>query len=118
MFKSIITLVAIAAALCAGAANAADVNQANQAELESVKGVGTALSTRIMDERKKGTFKDWTDLSDRVKGLGTGNAARFSVAGLTVAGQTYKLDPMKAAAAAKPAMKAAPKAEAKPAAKP
>ncbi len=115
MFKAFITLVALAAALCAGAAHAADVNQANQAELESVKGVGPALSTRIMDERKKSTFKDWNDLIDRVKGLGTGNASRFSEAGLTVGGQAYKATAIKTASTDK-ASHAAAKAEHKAAA--
>lgn len=68
---------------------AVDVNKATQAELESVKGIGPAVSGRILDERKKASFKDWTDLIDRVKGVGPGNAVRYSEAGLTVGGETY-----------------------------
>lgn len=68
---------------------AVDVNQASQAELESVKGIGPAVSARILEERKKATFKDWADLIDRVKGIGPGNAVRYSEAGLTVAGAAY-----------------------------
>jgi competence protein ComEA len=115
MFKSLITAIAFAAAFC-GSAMAADVNQANQAELEAVKGIGTAMSARILDERKKSAFKDWGDLIDRVKGLGPGNAARFSEAGLTVAGAAYKADAAKptAKAGAKADAKAEPKAAAKP----
>ena len=37
---------------------AVDVNTANAADLDSVKGIGPAMSTRILDERKKGPFKD------------------------------------------------------------
>lgn len=63
---------------------AVDVNKATQAELESVKGIGPAMSGRILDERKKASFKDWSDLIERIKGVGPGNAAKFSEAGLTV----------------------------------
>ena len=37
-------------------------------------------------------FKDWPDLVDRVGGVGAGNAARFSQAGLTVAGKPLVLN--------------------------
>jgi competence protein ComEA len=69
---------------------AVDANKATQAELESVKGIGPAVSGKILDERKKGNFKDWTDLVERVKGVGGGNAAKFSTEGLTVNGQGFK----------------------------
>lgn len=68
---------------------AVDVNQASQADLETVKGIGPALSAKILAARQQGAFKDWTDLVDRVGGVGPGNAGRFSQAGLTVAGSAY-----------------------------
>ena len=84
------TLIAAAALLLSATAFAAvDANKASQAELESIKGIGPAASTRILDERKKSPFKDWADLVDRVNGVGTGNAAKFSTAGLTVNGAGY-----------------------------
>lgn len=87
MFKKIL---AIVLALFAAAAFAAiDVNQADQAQLESVKGIGPAISGKILDERKKGAYKDWPDLIERVKGVGEGNAAKFSAEGLTVNGSAY-----------------------------
>lgn len=92
----------IAAALAAFALNAfaaVDVNQAGQPELESVKGIGPGLSAKIVEARKSGSFKDWSDFVERVPGIGEGNAARFSQAGLTVAGAPY------AAAAKAPAEK-------------
>lgn len=72
---------------------AVDVNKADQAALESVKGIGPSLSGKLLDERKKGAFKDWPDLIDRVGGVGPGNAARFSTAGLTVNGAAYAAAP-------------------------
>jgi competence protein ComEA len=87
MFKQ---LVVIALALFAAAsAFAADVNRATQAELESIKGIGPALSTRILDARKKGDFKDWSDFSARVSGIAAKTATKFSSAGLTVNGAAF-----------------------------
>ncbi|HZW71993.1 MAG TPA: helix-hairpin-helix domain-containing protein, partial [Caldimonas sp.] len=99
MLKSI--LAALAALFLAVAAHAAiDVNRASQAELEAVKGIGPSLSTRIMSERSKSEFKDWSDFVGRTKGVGEKNAAKFSEAGLTVHGKPYVAPP---AGEAKPA---------------
>ena len=118
---------------------AVDVNKATAAELDSIKGIGPAISAKILDEKKKGgNFKDWNDFVTRVNGVGESNAAKFSAEGLTVGGASFKgvaAAPAKAADAkpaaakdakdAKPAattekkvdakadMKADPKAEAK-----
>ena len=77
------------AAVAFNAFAAVEVNQANQAELETVKGIGPGLSGKIVAARQQSAFKDWSDLVDRVGGVGPGNAARFSQAGLTVAGKPY-----------------------------
>lgn len=112
MFKKLFALVAMLYAAASFAA--VDVNKAAAADLDSIKGIGPAMSTKILDERKKGNFKDWNDFISRVKGVGEGNAAKFSAEGLTVNGAAFK-----GAAAAptkkdeKPAAKAEP---AKPAA--
>lgn len=88
MLKKILTVVAMLyAAACFAAV---DVNKANAAELDSIKGVGPGISTKILDERKKGEFKDWADLVDRVNGVGPRNAAKFSAEGLTVNGDAFK----------------------------
>ena len=89
---------------------AVDVNTANAADLDSVKGIGPAMSTRILDERKKGPFKDWPDLIARVKGVGAKNAVKISTGGLTVNGSAYSGAPVAAKAAAQPAPAAPAKA--------
>ena len=132
MFKKLLAF--FAAMTVAVAFAAVDVNKATPAELDGIKGIGPAISGKIVDERKKGNFKSWEDFIERVKGVGEGNAAKFSAEGLTVGGATYKgvaqsgikknddkaaaATPATPAVAAKPAMpaveaKADPKAEAK-----
>jgi len=83
-------LLAAMALLCAATSFAADVNKASEAELDGVRGIGPAMSARILEERKKGAFKDWDDLIGRVKGVGSTNAERFSKEGLTVNGEAFK----------------------------
>jgi len=87
MIKKMLSFIAAFAACTAFAA--VDVNKADQAALESIKGVGTSMSGKILEERKKGQFKDWNDLVERVKGVGEGNAARFSAGGMTVNGTGF-----------------------------
>ena len=100
----------ILAAFAFAAQAAVDANKASQAELETVKGIGPGLSSKILDARKAGAFKDWNDLVERVGGVGPGNAARFSQAGLTVNNVAYRSAP-----AAAPDKAAAPRKAAKPA---
>jgi len=99
MLKKILTLVALLyAAVCFAAV---DVNKATATELDSVKGVGPAISARIVAERAKGSFKDWNDFIVRVKGIGEANAAKFSAEGLTVGGAGFKGMPAATAPAKK-----------------
>ena len=85
-------LAALAMTIASGAFAAVDANKASEAELDGVKGIGPSLTSRILDERKKAPFKDWNDMIVRVKGLGEGNAARYSAEGLTVNGTSFKKD--------------------------
>ncbi len=96
MFKKFI--VALATLIAATAFAAVDANKGTQAELEAVKGIGPVISTLIVNERKKGDFKDWNDMVVRVKGVGDKNAGKFSEGGLTVNGATFTGAPMKAPA--------------------
>lgn len=89
------------------AAAAVDANTANVADLDSVKGIGPSTSSRIVEARKAGPFKDWADFAARVRGIGPGSAAKLSDNGLTINGQTFKgSTPVAVKAAAKPAVAA------------
>jgi competence protein ComEA len=88
MFKRL--LAAVLAMMAAAAFAAVDVNKATAADLDGIKGIGPGISAKILDERKKGNFKDWNDLVERVKGIGEGNAAKFSAEGMTVNGAAFK----------------------------
>jgi competence protein ComEA len=126
MIRKLIT--ALLAFVASAAFAAIDVNKATQADLESIKGIGPMISTKILDERKKGgPFKDWSDVIARVKGIGEGNASKFSADGLTVNDKTFRPTAAGNAADAKASTKAAdtkadrktdPKADAKTDAKP
>jgi len=83
-------LAAVLALFAVTAFAAVDVNRATQADLESVPGIGPAIAGKILDERKKGSFKDWGDLVERVTGIGEANAAKLSAGGVTVGGAAYK----------------------------
>lgn len=89
MLKKLIAVVATMLATMSFAFAQVDVNKADQTALDGIKGIGPAMSKRILEERSKnGAFKDWSDLETRVKGIGEKNAVKFSEAGLTVSGQT------------------------------
>lgn len=108
MFKKILlSLVFCLSAM--GVAFAADVeiNKADQAALDGIKGIGPSLSKAIVEERKKGDFKDWSDVEKRVKGVKEKKAQKLSEAGLRVNGQAV------GKSAAAPAGKAIKKEEPK-----
>ncbi|MFZ2738721.1 MAG: helix-hairpin-helix domain-containing protein [Burkholderiaceae bacterium] len=82
-----------------------DVNQASVAELDSIKGIGPALSERILIERKKGGFKDWPDFMARVKGVAPSAAVKLSDQGLNVNGTGFEGAAKGAERTATPALK-------------
>lgn len=87
MFKKFLFIIAL---LFAGTAFAAvDVNKASAAELDGIKGIGPAMSEKIINERKTSEFKDWNDFIGRVGGVGEKTAAKFSADGLTVNGKRF-----------------------------
>ncbi|GAB3463927.1 hypothetical protein GCM10027321_27120 [Massilia terrae] len=101
MIKKLILAVATLVASISFAFAQVDVNKGDAAALDSVKGIGPAMSKRIIDERtKNGDFKDWSDLQKRVKGIGDKHGSKLSEAGLQVNGKSKDGAPMNAAAAA------------------
>jgi competence protein ComEA len=125
MMKKLLMAIAALIATMNFAFAQVDVNKADAAALDSVKGIGPAKSKAILEERKKGDFKDWADFEQRVKGIGDKNAIKLSEAGLQVNGKSKdgaaaapagaKADkaPVKADKAAKPAASAPVAAAAK-----
>jgi competence protein ComEA len=117
MNRILFALLAFFAAL--GIAMAAvDVNTASPAELETIRGIGPALSAKIVEERKKGPFKNADDLQTRVRGIGEASVKKMVQAGLVVGGGkgvVRETPPAgkaeKAAPKAEKTEKAAPKAE-------
>jgi len=88
MFKRLLLSLAFCLATV-GAAFAADIeiNKADLAGLDGVKGIGPSLAKNIIEERKKGDFKDWPDFEKRVKGVKEKKALKLSEAGLRINGQ-------------------------------
>jgi competence protein ComEA len=72
------------------------------------------MSTKILDARKNGAFKDWSDMQSRVKGVRNGNSAKFSADGLTVNGAAFKAAAIDATAKPAKATKASKTDSAKP----
>lgn len=80
-----LVLAAAASLLTFGAALAAvDANTATREQLDAIRGIGPALSEKIIAERSKGPFKDMNDLQQRVRGIGAQTAKKLEAAGLTV----------------------------------
>lgn len=111
MFKKILLAVATLIATMGFAFAQVDVNKADAAALDAVKGIGPVKSKAILEERKKGDFKDWADFEKRVKGIGEKSAVKLSAAGLVVNGKPLDGAPAAAAPAAKATDKAAAKAD-------
>ena len=93
MLKKILMLIVMLYAAASFAA--VDANKATAAELDSIKGIGPVVSSKIIDARKSGAFKDWNDFIGRVNGIGEKSAAGFSADGLTVNGSSYNGAPAK-----------------------
>jgi len=69
-----------------------ELNQASRAELESLPGLGIALTTRLLDARERRPFCDWQDLLRRHLGIGQALARKLSAHGLRIQGQSWTPD--------------------------
>lgn len=88
MFKKILT--SLLSLLAAASFAAVDINTATVADLDSIKGIGPGTSVKILEARKASPFKNWSDLIQRVPGIGDKRAAKLSSEGLTVNGEAFK----------------------------
>jgi competence protein ComEA len=68
---------------------ALEINQANEAELDSIKGMGPAMTRKVLVARADKPFSNWKDLMSRVAGIGKAKAQQFSAQGLVVNGQSF-----------------------------
>lgn len=83
------SVAALAAAVFVLDAAALELNTASQAELEQLRGIGVALSERLLAERARRPFDDWADLRKRVPQLAGRRAEQLSHQGLRVADKPY-----------------------------
>ena len=81
---------AVCALLISVSSHALEINQANVAELDSLRGMGPALSAKVLQAREQKQFESWRDVMKRVSGFGLAKAQQFSDQGLTVNGQALK----------------------------
>jgi competence protein ComEA len=64
---------------------AIDVNAATSEQLRDVRGIGPKTAQVIVEERSRGgPYESFSDLSDRVKGIGPKKAAALQASGLRV----------------------------------
>jgi competence protein ComEA len=63
-----------------------ELNDANRAQLEQLNGIGVSTAEVILQERAKAPFRDWIDLSQRVKGMSGKRLEQLQQQGVTVNG--------------------------------
>ena len=90
--SSVRAIEAQAAGMTMEAARPLELNQASRAELESLPGLGVALTARVLDSRQQRPFSDWRDLLRRHLGVGPVLARKLSDQGLRVQGQSWAPD--------------------------
>jgi competence protein ComEA len=69
-----------------GVGAALELNDASRAQLEQLNGIGVTAAEVILQERAKAPFRDWIDLSQRVKGLSGKRIEQLQKQGVTVNG--------------------------------
>lgn len=69
---------------------ALEINQASEAELDSIKGMGPAMTRKVLTVRAEKPFDSWKDFIFRVAGIGHAKAQAFSDQGVRVNGQAFR----------------------------
>ena len=80
----------LAMAVAGAQAAALDVNTATQAQLEQLRGIGVAMSEKLLAERARQPFQSWADFIARMPGVSARSATRLSEQGLRVGEQAYE----------------------------
>ena len=62
----------------------------HEAELDSIKGLGPAMTRKVLTARADKPFMNWKDLMSRVAGIGKAKAQQFSDQGVLVNGLALK----------------------------
>ncbi|BAO82496.1 DNA uptake protein and related DNA-binding protein [Serpentinimonas maccroryi] len=78
--------------LASAGANAVEANRASASDLDAIKGIGPVMLERIVAARQQRPFANWSDFSNRVRGVGPTTAARLSANGLRVNGKALGQD--------------------------
>ena len=68
---------------------ALEINQANEAELDSIKGMGPAMTRKVLIARGDRPFVNWKDLMSRVTGIGKNKAQQLANHGVLVNGLAF-----------------------------
>lgn len=75
-----------------GSAYALDLNTATLEQLQGIRGIGPKTAQIILEERNRGgRYLSFSDLSDRVRGIGPRRAQALQSAGLTIDGGGTRL---------------------------
>jgi competence protein ComEA len=78
--------------LASAGASAVEANRASASDLDAIKGIGPVMVERIVAARQQRPFANWSDFSNRVRGVGPATAARLSAHGLRVNGKALGQD--------------------------
>jgi competence protein ComEA len=91
-WRLVVPLLGAVLLLSAAFASAVEANRASASDLDAIKGIGPVLVERIVAARLERPFANWSDFSNRVRGVGPTTAARLSANGLRVNGKALGQD--------------------------
>ena len=87
--KRLCAALALASSLACAQPAPIALEQARELDLDGLRGLGPATTRVVLQERERAPFRDWTDLMQRVPGIGPHKAQDLSAQGLRVQGQAY-----------------------------
>jgi len=91
--KRLTATLALASSLAGAQPAPIALEHARELDLDGLRGLGPATTRRMLQEREHAPFRDWTDLMQRVPGIGPRKAQDLSEQGLRVQGQPYPSTP-------------------------